>query len=138
MSESVSQLYELDVERMSEASSIELVIQGGDHPQFPQNSYHHNQVLPERFNHNFMQKLPPLSSSITSNVREGDIFFEYVNNPYNTPIQYDTNSETKVNETTDSTMFQSSSYFNASETKDLLFMDPKNNSSKHELFDDQP
>jgi hypothetical protein len=140
-------MYEADIaERMSEASSIELVIQGGDNQayishQFPQNAY---QVHPEKFTNNFMQSFPPLSSSIVSNVKESDIFYEYVQNPYNTPIQYDSvennvNNETpNVNEISsndNSTMFQSSSYFNASETKDLLFIDPSNNSSKHELFD---
>lgn len=156
-----------DADRFSETSSIELVIQGG----FEGSPTMANNIPSAPFQHpplanipnSIMQSFPPFTANVVSNTvrSESDIFYEYVNNPYNLTLQYgaanantlndSTNSEaSKVNNnffnapTDASTMFQSSSYFNANDGRDLLLTDNSSNSpqhnssSKHELFDQQP
>lgn len=157
------QINDADIERFSETSSIELIIQGGldnqisSQPRIPNPPFEHPPL--GNIPNSIMQSFPPFAANVVSNTvkTESDIFYEYVNNPYNLTLQYETSNANTLNDSNnsseatkvnnffhvpnDSTMFQSSSYFNANDARDLLFMDGSNSqesSSKHELFDQQP
>lgn len=126
------------------------------------------QNIPSAFAHpplgnipnSIMQSFPPFTANVVSNTvrSESDIFYEYVNNPYNLTLHgaaanvSTTNDSTSSEATTSnvnnnffnattvdaSTMFQSSSYFAANDGRELLLNDTQHGSSKHELFDQQP
>lgn len=118
------------MERFSETSSIELIIQGG--------SYEHNSPaakVPEshtlQFNHypgskNFGHVPIDIAKSFTpvmtqgeqKNQDGGDIYSDYIQDPYNLTLQFDGSSAVADGVSNDcvpsaSTVFQSSSYFSS-------------------------
>lgn len=116
------------MERFSETSSIELVIQGGSY----EHSFPTVPKVPEshmmQFNHypgskstghvpiDIVKSYAPVSSQVDQRVQDGgDIYSDYAQDPYNLTLQIDANSVSNgvSNQSVPSasTVFQSSSYF---------------------------
>lgn len=124
------------MERFSETSSIELVIQGGptesqlnssapqtrvpESHQFVLNPYpgvKHQGHIPVDIVKSFT---PVTHSEHPKNEDSGEIFGDYVQDPYNLTLHIDSNKETsQPNAHPAATFFQSSSYF-SNDTSDLI------------------
>lgn len=122
------------MERFSETSSIELIIQGGSYEHsFPAVKVPESHMM--QFNHypgskgaghvpvDIVKSFAPVSSQADQRLQDGgDIYNDYIQDPYNLTLQIDSNgvagngvSDQSVPPTT---VFQSSSYF-SSDTNDL-------------------
>lgn len=125
------------MERFSETSSIELVIQGGptesqlnsSAPQMRIPESHHFVLNPypgvKHQGHipvDIVKSFTPVAHSEHQRVAEesGEIFSDYMHDPYNLTLQIDSNKDTnQVKTNSASNFFQSSSYF-SNDTSDLI------------------
>lgn len=134
------ELIDDQMERYSETSSIELVIQGG--PNEPLNCSAPIMKIPDSHNFNFnpypgvkhqghvpidiVKSFTPVAHSEQPKNEEGaEIYNDYVHDPYNLTLQMNSNSSgsnlmgSQVPPNPTSTFFQSSSYF-SNDTSDLI------------------
>lgn len=123
---------ELDdqMERFSETSSIELVIQGGPiepplnsaiPPKIPESHTLNFNPYPgvKSFNHvpiDIIKSFTPVAHDQKVPVENKELFNEYETNPYNLTLHIDSNAASSSN----TNFFQSSSYFNDSTGSDLF------------------
>jgi len=128
-----SQQLDDQMERFSETSSIELVIQGGptEHqlnnsnpPKIPESHMLNFNPYPgmKNFSHvpvNIIKSFTPVAHAEHQRMPEsGEIYNEYEQNPYNLTLHLDSNNAN--NTTGNSNFFQSSSYFNDSSGSELF------------------
>lgn len=125
------------MERFSETSSIELIIQGGSYEQQPSSAVKIPDSHLMQFNHfpgsrhmgnvpiGIMKSFAPVQATNEQRHHEGsDIYSDYTQDPYNLTLQIDgsgaSNDDVVRNESVPSasTIFQSSSYF-SNDTSDL-------------------
>lgn len=124
------QEFDDQMERYSETSSIELIIQGGSTekqlntsvPKIPESHMHLNfNPYPgiKNYNHvpvDIVKSFTPVSHSEPSRQYNGEIYSDYAQDPYNLTLQIDNDNKNTTAGT--SSFFQSSSYFsNDSDTK---------------------
>lgn len=118
------------MERFSETSSIELIIQGGSYEQQPVR-------VPEshtmQFNHypgsksaghvpvDIVKSFTPVMTTNEEKTSQdgGEIYSDYIHNPYNLTLRAENNDVVKDAIPSASTVFQSSSYF-SSDANDLI------------------
>lgn len=128
------------MERFSETSSIELIIQGGNYEQPSMAS--HPMKVPEshlmQFNHypgsknshvpvDILKSFAPVANPNEPQQQEGaDIYSDYIQDPYNLTLQMEGVRNQSAIVTSASTVFQSSSYFSndANESVPELFKRP--------------
>lgn len=120
------------MERFSETSSIELIIQGGNEPQTAVSPVKIPESHMLNFNHypgskkagqvpiDIIKSFAPIPTANESRQPDGtDIYSDYVVNPYNLTLQIDRTSQAGVDDARNesvpsaSTIFQSSSYFSS-------------------------
>lgn len=123
------------MERFSETSSIELIIQGGPNetqlnnsipPRIPESHVLNFNPYPgiKNYSHvpiDIIKSFTPVAHAENSAVPESsEIFNDYEQNPYNLTLHIDNNIANSNSSTGNTNFFQSSSYFNDSSGSDLF------------------